>query len=291
MHFTISKTSLRIAAAAGVLFIHSLSQAAGSRLPATGGVMQLEGSAGGGLVPWALIAGLGSRNEVGGSAFCTRVEPQDFSLNSCGVALGLRDRVEVSYARQDFDLGTTVPGYSIQQHVVGVKVKVAGDAVYDQDRWLPQIAVGVQHKTNEDHDVVPRLLGARDDSDNDYYVAATKLWLSGIAGRSTLLSVTLRATRANQLGILGFGGDNQDSYQLQPEMSVGVFVHDKLVLGAEYRAKPDNLRVFEEDDFMDVYLAWIPAKFVSVTLAYADLGNIADKPDQRGWYASLQGSF
>ncbi len=269
----------------------SLSVAASSRLPATGGVMQLEGSAGGGLVPWALVAGLGSRDEVGGSAFCTRVEPQDFSLKSCGVALGLWDRVEVSYARQDFDLGTTVPGYSIQQHVVGVKVRLIGDAVYDQDRWLPQIAVGMQRKTNEDYAVVPQLLGAKHDSGNDYYVAATKLWLSGIAGRSTLLNATLRATKANQLGILGFGGDRRDSYQLQPELSLGVFVFDKLVLGAEYRAKSDNLSVFKEDDFKDVYLAWFPVKFVSVTLAYADLGNIADKADQRGWYASLQGSF
>ncbi len=269
----------------------SLSVAASSRLPATGGVMQLEGSAGGGLVPWALVAGLGSRDEVGGSAFCTRVQPQDFSLKSCGVALGLWDRVEVSYARQDFDLGTTVPGYSIQQHVVGVKVRLIGDAVYDQDRWLPQIAVGMQRKTNEDYAVVPQLLGAKHDSGNDYYVAATKVWLSGIAGRSTLLNATLRATKANQLGILGFGGDRRDSYQVQPELSLGVFVFDKLVLGAEYRAKSDNLSVFKEDDFKDVYLAWFPVKFVSVTLAYADLGNIADKADQRGWYASLQGSF
>jgi Protein of unknown function (DUF3034) len=285
------KSFVRIAVAIGAVLAQSSGQAASSRLPATGGVMQVEGSAGGGLVPWAVIAGLGSRNEVGGSAFCTRVEPRDFSLVSCGVAVGLWDRVEVSYARQDFDLGATVPGYSIQQHVVGVKVKVVGDAIYDQDRWLPQISVGVQHKTNEDYGVVPRSLGARDDSDNDYYVAATKLWLSGIAGRSTLLNITLRATRANQLGILGFGGDKNDGYQLQPEVSAGVFVYDQLVLGAEYRAKPDNLSVFKEDDIKDVYLAWIPCKFVSLTLAFADLGNIADKKAQRGWYASVQGSF
>lgn len=291
VQLTNGKVSPLIAIVIGAIFIQSIGQAAGSRLSATGGVMQVEGSAGGGLVPWALIAGLGSRDEVGGSVFCTRVEPRDFSLKSCGVALGLWDRIEVSYARQDFDLGTTVPGYSIQQHAVGVKVRLVGDAIYDQDRWLPQIAVGVQHKTNEDYGVVPRLLGARDASDNDYYLAATKLWLAGIAGRSTLVNVTLRATRANQLGILGFGGDRHDGYQLQPELSAGVFMHDKLVLGAEYRAKPDNLSVFEEDDFKDVYLVWIPYKFVSLTLAYADLGNIADKPDQRGWYASLQGSF
>lgn len=42
---------------------------AGERLLATGGVMQIEGSAGGGLTPWALIAGYGTREEIGASAF------------------------------------------------------------------------------------------------------------------------------------------------------------------------------------------------------------------------------
>ncbi|MGC3981482.1 MAG: DUF3034 family protein [Steroidobacteraceae bacterium] len=272
--------------------VQTPSFAASSRLPATGGVMQIEGSAGGGLVPWAVIAGLGSRNEVGGSAFCTRVEPQDYRLESCGAALGLFDRVELSYARQDFGIGDKQPfAATIQQHMFGVKVKVVGDAVYDQDSWLPQIAVGMQHKVNEDYNVVPKAVGARDDSGNDYYVAATKVWLSGIAGRTTLLNATLRATKANQLGILGFGGDANDSYQIEPELSVGVFVHDKLVLGTEYRTKPDNLKAIKEDDFKDVYLAWVPVKFASITVAYADLGIIAGKEDQHGLYASFQASF
>jgi hypothetical protein len=274
-----------------LLLVQTVVFAAGSRLPATGGVMQLEGSAGGGLVPWALIAGLGSRDQVGISAFCTRVEPQDFTLQNCGLAVGVRDRVELSYARQTFGLGTTVPGASIHQHVVGVKVRVAGDAVYDQDRWLPQLAVGIQHKVNDDFSFVPKLLGARDGEGNDYYLAATKVWLSGVAGRTTLLNLTLRATKANQLGILGFGGDRNNGYQLQPEATAGVFMLDSLILGAEYRAKPDNLSVFKEDDFKDVFVAWVPHKSVSLTLAYTALGNIADKKNQSGWYVSLQGSL
>lgn len=269
----------------------SPSHAYSNRLPWTGGVMQLEGSAGGGLVPWALIAGLGTDKQIGASAFCTRVEPQDFSLTSCGAAVGFADRIEVSYARQDFDLGTTVPDHSIQQHIVGVKVKLLGDAIYDQDRWWPQLAVGIQHKTNEDYELVPKLLGARDDSGTDYYLSATKLWLSGVAGHSVVLNATLRATKANQLGILGFGGDRKDGYSWLPELSAGVLLLDQLMLGAEYRAKPDNLSVFKEHDFKDVFIAWVPEKHVSLTVAYASLGTIADKQDQRGWYASLQGSF
>ena len=264
---------------------------AGDRLLATGGVMQIEGSAGGGLVPWALIAGLGTRDQIGVSAFCTEVKPDDFKLSSCGMALGIRDRVELSYARQTFGLGTTVPGASINQHVFGVKLKIHGDAIYDQDTWVPQLAVGAQFKKNEDYAFVPHLLGARDDSGVDYYVAATKVWLAGVAGRTTLANVTLRATRANQLGILGFGGDREAGYSIVPEFSGALFLADNVVVGAEYRVKPDNLGVFREDDFWDVFAAWMPIKNVSLTVAYADLGNIADKRNQRGWYGSLQTSF
>jgi Protein of unknown function (DUF3034) len=49
--------------------------------------------------------------------------------------------------------------------------------------------------------------------------------------------------------------------------------------------------VFREDDFKDVFLAFVPAKYFSVTLAYADLGNIANRPGQAGSYVSIQGSW
>jgi hypothetical protein len=261
---------------------------AGSRLLATGGVMQLEGSAGGGLVPWALIAGLGSEQELGASAFCTRVDPQDFKLTSCGLAVGLYNRLELSYARQHFSLGSTVPGETIDQDIFSAKLRVAGDAIFDPRSWMPQIAIGVQYKKNRDFDFVPKLLGAKRDDGLDIYVSATKVFLDGIAGRTVLLDANLRATKANQLGLLGFGGDRKDSYSIEPEVSAAIFLNDNIVAGADYRFKPDNLSVFKEDDFSDAFVAWIPYKWVSLTLAYADLGNIADKKSQHGLYVSFQ---
>jgi hypothetical protein len=263
---------------------------AGDRLLATGGVMQLEGSAGGGLTPWALIAGLGTDAQFGASGFCTRVQPQDFTLTSCGVALGIDNRLELSLARQHFDLGTTVPGNTISQTIVGAKLRLLGDAVVDQDRWWPQVALGLQCKHNSDFDIVPRLLGARHADGTDYYLAATKVWLAGPFGRSWLADLTLRATEANQMGLLGFGGD-QGGYHLMAEGSLGVFLSDYLVLGGEYREKPDNLSAFREQDFKDAFLAYFPIKNLSLTGAYAFLGNIADKPSQRGPYVSLQLSW
>ena len=260
---------------------------AGERLLATGGVSQIEGTAGGGLVPWAVIAGYGTRDQIGVTAFHTRIAIDDFALKSSGIAVGVHDRIELSLSRQLFSLGTTLPGQSIRQDVIGVKIKLAGDAVIDQDSWMPQIAVGLQHKRNRDM-AIPRALGARHDTGTDYYLSATKLYLAGLAGRNVLLNATLRATKANQLGLLGFGGDKRDRYQIEFESSAAVFLSDNVAIGAEYRFKPDNLSVFREDNYADIFAAWFVNKNVSLTIAYARLGQLADKKKQDGIYLSMQ---
>ena len=265
--------------------------AGSNRLLATGGVMEIEGSAGGGAVPWALIAGLGTDAQIGGSPFCTDARQQKFELRSCGLAVGFYDRVEVSYAKQRFDLDEIIPGESISVDVIGAKLRLLGDAVYDQDLWYPQLSLGVQYKKNKDFDFVPALLGGRDDADLDVYVAATKVYLAGPFSRTWLVNATLRATRGNQFGILGFGGDRKNSRSINGEFSVAMFVADSVVVGAEFRQKPDNLSSFEEQDYWDAFAAFFPSKHFSVTAAYTDLGRIAMMPGQHGWYLSLQGSL
>jgi hypothetical protein len=264
---------------------------AGDRLLATGGVTEIEGSAGGGLTPWALIAGLGTNDQVGASASCTRVRPQDYQLTSCAVAVGIDNRVEMSLARQEFSLGDVAPGSSIAQTIAGVKVRVWGDALIDQDRWWPQVALGVQYKRNSDFDFIPRLIGAKSAQGIDSYLSATKIYLAGPFERMWLVDVTLRATRANQFGILGFGGDRDAGYSLVGEGSIGVFLMDNVVLGTEYRQKPNNLTAFREDNAYDFFMSWFATKNLSVTGAYVDLGNIATHPNQRGLYISLQASL
>ncbi|MEP7156078.1 MAG: DUF3034 family protein [Betaproteobacteria bacterium] len=260
---------------------------AGDHLIATGGVSEIEGSAGGGIVPWAVIAGYGTRDQLSITAYHTNLAIDDFHLKSSGVAVGIHDRVELSLSRQLFGLGSTVPGQSIRQDVVGIKLKLAGDLVVDQDSFMPQFSAGIQYKKNRDM-AIPTALGARKDSGVDFYVSATKLYLAGLAGRNVLANLTVRATKANQLGILGFGGDKHDGYQLQAEASLAVLLRDNLAVGAEYRYKPDNLNVFREDNFYDLFVAWFPTKNVSLTLAHAVLGQVADKRDQKGTYFSVQ---
>ena len=273
------------------LFLHSLNAAAADRLAWTGAVTQVEGSAGGGLVPWALISGLETADQVGGSAFYSHVHTSDFALRTGGISVGLFDRVEISLARQRFDAGSVIPGLELGQDVLGLKLRVAGDAVFAPDRWLPQIAIGVQGKRTMDFDQAPRAVGARKAEDLEFYVAATKLYFSALGGRNVVLNGTLRRTRANQFGLLGFGGDRRAGYRLLPEVSAAVLVTEIVLLGVEWRMKPNNLGAFSEDSAKDVFIAWNPTKMVSATLAWVDLGRIAGKSAQRGVYASIWFGF
>lgn len=267
------------------------------KLSATGGVSQLEGAGGGGLTPWALITGYGSRDSWGANAHYTGVRTQDYTLDTAGIAVGLADRVELSLAQQHFK-GSLAPldRLSIRQDILGVKVKLAGDAVYGQDVFLPQLAVGALYKRNKGVGGLGALgvtkvaqLGAKDDSGTDVYLAATKLLLQ----QSLLLNATVRATKANQMGLLGFGGDKGDSYKAMLELSAAYMVDRQMVAGVEYRRKPHNLGVDNEKAYYDVFVAWFPSKHVSVTAAYAVLGDITvfNPKRQRGAYLSVQAGF
>ena len=268
------------------------SLAGSEKLLLTGGLSQLEGAAGGGLTPWAVIGGYGTRDQIGASVFYTRVNVHDYHLDGAGALIGFLDRIELSVAQQRFDtedVGAALGlgrGFTFRQNIIGLKVKVAGDAVLEQDSWLPQISLGAQFKKNDRGDVL-HAIGAKDDQGVDFYVSATKLYLS----QSILANMTVRLTKANQIGILGFGGDRNDSYRPQLEGSVAWLLSRKLAIGAEYRMKPDNLGIAREDDWFDAFIAWAPSKHVSLTLAYADLGNIVIKDRQRGLYASVQIGF
>jgi len=255
------------------------------KLLATGGVSQIEGAGGGGLVPWALITGYETRDGIGVTVHDTYVPLSDYTLHSPGIAVGLYDRVELSYAADLFDTGKTGgklgigDGYTFRQDVFGAKLKLAGDAVYDQDRWLPQLAIGLQYK-REDDPALLRALGARSADGTDFYLAATKL----VPEYGLLLDATVRFTRANQFGLLGFSGD----YQPEFEGSVVKLLSKRFALGVEYRTKPDNLGFAREDDAYDAFAAYFFSKNVSATLAYVDLGSIATFRAQRGAYLSLQ---
>jgi hypothetical protein len=268
------------------LFLSAAPVHGGDRLEWTGATTEIEGSAGGGLVPWALIGGLETNDQVGASAFATYNATQDFSLRSLGVSLDLYDRLEASLDQQRFDAPSVSHVGSLGQDIFGLKLRILGDAVFAPDRVLPQVSLGAQYKHTLNFDDVPHSVGAARAEDIDLYLAASKLYFAAIADRDVLVDVTLRRTRANQFGLLGFGGDGS-GYSWVPECSIALFLQQDLLLGAEYRAKPDNLHLFHEDSAEDLFLSWAPRKNVELTGGVSDLGRIAGKSQQRGLYLSL----
>lgn len=264
----------------------------GGKLLLTGGVSQIEGAAGGGLTPWAVIGGYGTREQFGVNVHTTFVRTQDYSLGAYGVTVGLADRVELSLSRQRFDTrdaGTTLGlgrGYAFNQNIAGAKLRVLGDAVLDADTWVPQVAIGAQYKHNEQGAILDAI-GARGDSGVDYYVSATKLLLA----QSILLNGTVRMTRANQFGLLGFGGDLNHRHQPQLEGSAAYLLSRRVAVGVEYRQKPNNLGFAREQNAYDAFIAWAPSKHVSLTLAWLSLGDIATIKNQSGVYLSAQAGF
>lgn len=292
-----------------------LAQADTGKLLLTGGVSSIDGAAGGGLTPWAVIGSNATEGETGASAHITRASTQDYGLTTYGAALGFKERVEVSVARQDFNAAPSIalngiapfgvtPGQHIKMDILGVKVRVAGDAVLDSDTLMPQIAVGLEYKHTRPGSLgsVFNFLGTKT-SGVDVYVSATKLFLA----QGILVNGTLRATKANQNGLLGFGSaaPGRNSYSVQPEISVAYLLSKNVAIGAEYRFKPNNLEslgraaglgdALREDDWKDIFIAWAPSKNLSLTLAWVDLGRVVPgvtgNRKQTGAYLSAQVAF
>lgn len=287
-----------------MLAVVAQARAADGKLLLTGGVSSIDGAAGGGLTPWAVTGSYATRGQFGATAHLTHVKTQDYSMLAYGAAVSWDERLEVSLARQDFDaknnlrpLGLT--NLKLKQDILGAKLRLAGDAVLDSDTPMPQVAIGIEHKRTDAGALGQTLfgpLGAKDGG-TDVYVSATKLFLA----QGLLLNGTLRLTKANQNGLLGFGGAKGSSTRLQPEVSVAYLLNRRLAIGAEYRAKPDHLNqsvlgagALKEDDWFDVFIAWAPSKNLSLTLAYVDLGKIAPAVQPRrqtGSYLSAQVAF
>ncbi len=259
-------------------------------------VTEIEGSGGGGIVPWALLSGDNAHSDFGAVASYTFINTGNFTLHSIGAAATVMHRVEFSAANWYFGLPGDLPGVgtnyplgpdNIQANVLGIKIKLLS-----MTATLPQIAVGFQYKNNNDKTLVERL-GAQHSSGTDGYVAVTKVFLVG--GMNLLLDGTLRETKANWMGLLGFGGPGSDSYKTEFEGSAGLFLNPQTLVGVEYRGMPNNPlasgAVQEDSSIGDAFLAYFPNKNLSFVLAAANLGQIATLKGQHALYVQVQAGF
>ncbi|MCD5976942.1 DUF3034 family protein [Pseudomonas quasicaspiana] len=269
-----------------------LAEADNGRLIATGGASSIEGAAGGGIIPWAVLTGYGEQGEWGSSVFATHVDLPDYTLDVAGMSVAYGNRVELSYAHQRFDLGTlqkdlSLPEDNLTQDIFGLKVRLFGDLIYDT---LPQVSLGIEYKHQNDF-LIPSLIGAKRDADVEGYLTASRLLMGAAFGYNLVVNGGVRYSRANETGLLGFGGDRRDTRSVLKEGSVAVLLNPRWAVGVEYREKPDNLSFAGESDWADLFVGYFPNKHLSVVLAYAKLGEIATLENQNGAYLSIQGSF
>ena len=269
----------------------------------TAGFNDLEGSGGGGLVPLAFITGYGSSDSWGANAHFTNIQLKDFQLRTYGAAVGALDRFELSYTRHEFNVtGTALDGLGVSQDILGIKIKLLGDAVYGQDSWLPQIAVGAEYHRNDGIDHAAQVglagvtsvtqLGAASEHGTDIYLAATKVFLA----ENLLVNVAIRATKANEFGLLGFGGDLKNTYSYKPEGTIAYLLTRTLAVGSEIRTRPHNLSVDDESSAYTVFIGWTPTKNLSLVAAYLNIGGVLGPATgvtrhQDGPYVSIQAGF
>ena len=226
--------------------------------------------------------------------------------------------------RERFLLLTTATGIpsgiepwntTIKMDIFGAKVRVFGEAIYDSDNLIPQVAVGGFYKINHNKALLQTLQAAKS-KDWEAYISATKIFFP----INTLINVTLRYAAANETGLTGFGGPDGDKKKIRPEVSLAYLLNKRTAIGAEYQKHGDNLDgkgvslqgintgalspvlgavlpnlnaslTQHESDWYDAFVAFFPSKHLSITMAYAMLGNITLTPNQNGYYVSLQASF
>lgn len=264
----------------------------GQRTLGTSGLSSLEGSSGGGIASWATIGGYGSKKSMGMAFHYSYVSLTNYTDQNVGAVMGFYDRVEISYAHNFFRTGSTGRklgighGYQFDLDTGGIKVRLFGHVL--DKTLLPQVAVGAMYKHDGDAKVI-HAVGSKHTDGADVYIAATKLFPK----LGLLVDTTMRLTKGNQWGILGFGGDRNDNYYPQFEGSLGYLPSfiPGLVVGVEYRTKPRNQNFTPESNWFDVYASYFVNKHLNITAAYVSLGTIATYRNQTGAYVSLQTGF
>ncbi len=147
------------------------------KLLLTGGVSQVEGAAGGNLTPWATISGYGTNDQIGRPAITPMSIPTTSRWNRMArccrsaIASSSRSRSRASACRISARRWASAQDFKIDVTTYGAKVRLFGDAILDQDNWIPQVSVRRADKDNE-QDALVQSLGADGDG-TDFYVSAT----------------------------------------------------------------------------------------------------------------------
>jgi len=164
--------------------------------------------------------------------------------------------------------------------------------------WMPATTLGVRYKYNDtiwdiDRHLggACRALGVKDNEGLDYTLTTSKMF-AGILPKPFILSAGLRNTEAAQIGFLGFTGDRDTVF----EASAVFFITDRILVGGEYRQKPDSLKRFgklvgREDDWWDLCVGYIVNEHLTLCVGYAHLGRVLNHEENNAWAVQAKWEF
>ncbi|NIO13773.1 MAG: DUF3034 family protein, partial [Gemmatimonadales bacterium] len=200
------------------------------------------------------------------------------------------NRLELGYALNRFDVGNLLGSHPEQlyMHHFNVRCNLIQEGQWDKE-WMPAITAGAHYKVNDDIDDINNSLadaldsiGYNDNDGVDFTLTASRTL--GMFPRPVIATAGLRASKASQLGLAGFG----DDYLVSFEGSVLTLLTDRLAVGAEYRQKREALGeiggvVESEDSWWDVHAAYILSPKAVVYGTVGSAGAVLDHKDEMLW--------
>ena len=199
-------------------------------------------------------------------------------------------RIELGYGFNRLDLGdldtdiqaaTTldIREDEVELHNFNARALLIKDGDFGQS-WMPAVTLGLHYKHNSTvDDINDRLLGTldaigiEDDSGVDVTLYASKLFTS--TPRPFFINAGLRSTKAAHIGLLGFTDKRKTLF----EANFGVLVLDNLVIGGEYRQKPDEYTALPgliegEDDWWSAFITYVVNDNMTASVAYIHMGDV-----------------
>lgn len=228
-------------------------------------------------------------------------------LNAFTITETLWDRVELGYGYDRFNTGDLPEaiaraGLAISDDYVGLhNFNIRGALLKENDfdqPWVPAVTLGVHYKYNDTVDdmnddlggVLRNPVGIEDNDGVDFTLYASKT--VPIFERPVIFNLGLRESEAAHIGLLGFTGD----YDLTVEGSVAALVTDHILVGGEYRMKPNSYNripglVGEEDDWWTLCLGFIVTKNLCIDFGYGHFGQILNHEANGSWGARVKWEF
>jgi hypothetical protein len=184
---------------------------------------------------------------------------------------------------------------SVTMHNANARFQCLSENEFGQ-KWLPALTAGIHYKYNDGIQDINNTLGnlmaqhgITGHEGLDFTLYGSKMLTC--LPRPVLINLGGRATKAAQLGLLGF----TDEYSFVFEGSVVVLVTDRVLLGAEYKEKPRDFSamglVGREDDWWTMDAGYVVNKHMTLALGYGHFGTVANHTANGSWGLAVKWEF